>query len=234
MDYEQLPTDRLPLAELERLCASETRKRRRQEEDDPRFCLEIFRRALAAPPDQEARAAFVRLYTSFIEAKLPRSPVIMAVTSREDLVQDAWLFFWRAAKNGHLKFESLPRALAYLAFACKSAVFNALRSARKPEQPFDELFDAVDGAADPFSGAVKQAFLARLSVLVDNPLHARIFWLRYHDQLPPRQITQLLTNDGAALDGRPPTAQAVSQLLYQICRRLEQDIEIQQLLRGAP
>ena len=232
MESEQLLPRQLPMVELERYCRAETLKRRRQETDDPRYCLEIFRRALAIPADHEARETLVALYTSFIEAKLPASPLVMAITSREDLVQDTWFFFWRAARNGRLTFRTLPQALAYLGLARKSAVFNALRSARKPEQSLESEAEIADPMADPFSGMIKQAFLERLRVVVDDPLHSRIFWLRYHDELPPRQIAELLNRERVSLDGQSPTAQAISQLLYQLCRRLEQDAEIQRLLKN--
>src|SRR5262245_24340812 len=134
-----------PLAELEARCRHEPRRYRRSEPSDSRFCLEIFRRALAltgrtpadralgsAPAtedesrsatyaDEEARTTLVRIYSEFIKAHI--NPAALRNTPLEDLVQQVWLRFWRAANNG-LYFPSLEAALRYLERATLSTLIE--------------------------------------------------------------------------------------------------------------
>src|SRR5262245_20078268 len=133
----------LTLPELESRCREETDNYRKGRTSDPWFCLEIFRRAVASfharahaagsssayEADDGAREALYRLYTPFIEASISRTALLALSVSRDDIVQDVWLFFWRAAQKG-LLFPSFPQALTYLQQTARTAVLQALRKER--------------------------------------------------------------------------------------------------------
>src|SRR5688572_18888112 len=109
MAHQVLQFDRLSLVELETACRRETKRHQQGKSSDGRFCLEIFRRALLLstmrndnnPPsyaDEAARELLYQLYTPFIEANINRK--VLQTTARDELVQQVWLRFWRAANNG--------------------------------------------------------------------------------------------------------------------------------------
>src|SRR5258706_14189751 len=139
MPQESQLVAQLSLPELESGWRREPERYRRFKSSDPRFCWEIFRRALqqsagavvatarsmgapksadgmgrSAPDmpqyDEDARTALVQIYTGFIKAHI--NPAAVASSSIDDIVQQVWLRFWRAARQG-LNFASLEAALSY-------------------------------------------------------------------------------------------------------------------------
>ena len=150
----------LPLTDLEAACRKETRRYRATEPSDPRFCLEIFRRALLQtdlqsntfhsvrePPQSVERGVFEQHAHSApsyqdeeARAVLVRiyTEFITANINRtathtavlDDLVDQVWLRFWQAANKG-LSFSSLEAALTYLKLATISTLIETQRRERK-------------------------------------------------------------------------------------------------------
>jgi RNA polymerase sigma factor (sigma-70 family) len=238
----------LPLLEVERACQRETLRYRHSEPSDPRFCLEIFRRALrlstaagdAGPPvyaDEEARATLVRIYSDFIKAQINRSALQGA--PMEDLVQQAWLRFWRAANHG-LSFPTLAAALAYLKQTTLSMLFEHQRQERRRrrEASLQQLATATGNElrasddADLFPQHARRRFQARCQEMLTDGLARRVFWMRFGMALPPREIARLLAGEGVPINGRAATARGVSDLIEHCCRLLERDPEIRALLES--
>jgi RNA polymerase sigma factor (sigma-70 family) len=244
------PSD-LALPQLESKCREETDNYRKGRSSDPWFCLEIFRRAVesfharaqaagsSAPydADDSARETLYRLYTPFIEACISRTALLTLSVSRDDIVQDVWLFFWRAAQKG-LEFPSLPQALGYLQQTVRTAVLQALRKERgrtREALPNDTETEqeVSDPTADPFIQTQRRIFLERVqSVLGRTALEYRIFWLRYQMGVPPREIAPMLARENALINGQSPTASSVSHLLNQSMKRLAEDSVIRDLLKN--
>lgn len=238
----------LRILELERACQRETLRYWRSEPSDSRFCLEIFRRALrlspggsqAGPPvyaDEEARATLVRIYSDFIKAQINRSALQGA--PMDDLVQQAWLRFWRAANHG-LSFPSLAAALDYLKRTTLSMLFEHQRQERKRhrEESLQQLVAATGNEptagddADLFSQHARRRFQARCQEVLTDALARRVFWMRFGMALPPREIAQLLAGEGVTINGRAATSRGVSDLIERCCRQLELDPEIRVLLES--
>jgi hypothetical protein len=134
--------ERLSLADLDAGCRRETRQYRKSGSSDPRFCLEIFRRALEyvpAPnnpvhliaPGEEARTLLVQIYTDYIKANINRAA--LPSLSLDDLIQIVWLRFWRAANRG-LVFPTLDAALNYIKLTTASAMIEERRQERQQQQ----------------------------------------------------------------------------------------------------
>jgi RNA polymerase sigma factor (sigma-70 family) len=265
MPQESQLISQLSLPELERGCRRETERYRRTGSSDPHFCWEIFRRALQQPAsaavatarsmgapesadgaglrlsavieyDEDARTALVQIYTGFIKAHI--NPSAVASSSLDDMVQQVWLRFWRAARHG-LNFSSLEAALSYLRQTVVSTLIEAQRQARKQQrdlslqQLLETAPDAMphDTAGSLFDHHAQQRFRARCREILKNELEYRIFWMRYSVGLPPREIARELARAGVQINQRPPTASAVSDMLDRSFQRLRTDPEIHDLLR---
>jgi DNA-directed RNA polymerase specialized sigma24 family protein len=233
---------------LEAACRRETKAHRRGERSDGQYCLEIIRRALVRVAtsggdqfewgDLEAQEVFTRIYSEFIKAQINRSALYDV--SLDDVVQKVWLRFWHAvAGPKELHFPTLEAALSYLGSTIASAIIEERRRRRYKdrerslEQFASELGDAIlpDDAADPFSDVAKARFRERIRELL-NDLEYRVFALRYHGQLRPQVIAPLLHERGVTINGRPPTARGVGDLLERIFRRLKDDPELRDLLQA--
>lgn len=88
----------LPIDEIIARCQEETERYSRRDSHDPRYCYELFRRALAEQ-DQEAwqalRAQHQRLVGSWIQATLNRMEYRADDASFEDISQEVWLRLFR-------------------------------------------------------------------------------------------------------------------------------------------
>jgi DNA-directed RNA polymerase specialized sigma24 family protein len=241
---EPLPLERLPLTEIATACRREIARYRRHETSDTRYCLEIFRRALvhfngntSSRPDEAAGELLVQIYSEFIKANINRAA--LRALAFDDLVQQIWLRFWRAADAG-LAFPSLEAALRYLKLTTATTVIEERRRAsnewrsvsleQRAEASGEQ--ELVSDSADLFSQHTRQRFRDRCGEMLTDPLERRIFWRRYGMGFAPREIATQLAREGALIKGRPPTARAVSDALDRIFKRLEDDPEIQDLLRN--
>jgi RNA polymerase sigma factor (sigma-70 family) len=243
MVAEERSLSQLSIAELEQRCRQETQRFRQQGQSDPRYCLEIFQRALRLSPsadgprfaEEPAREILIGIYTSYIEATLNRQA--QRSSSPEDLVQQVWLRFWSAATKG-LDFGSLEEALSYLRRTTVTTMIEEQRQLRRRgrdeslQQHIAEVGEAatIDLRSDLFAEHVRQGFRERCRTLIPDPLEYRVFTLRYGVGLPPREIARQLAGAGIRLREREPTARAVSDLLERIFNRLRQDRDIQDLI----
>lgn len=242
------PIEQRSLVELEARCQTETRRFRHTQPSDPRFCLEIFRRALRQSAlaqgsisttytDEEARAALVRIYSEFIKAHINRAA--LRSTPIDDLVQQAWLRFWRAANAG-LTFQTLESALTYLKQVTISTLIEDQRRERKRwrDESLQQIAETDSGKtlaasdADLFDQLVRQRFRIRCREVLVDPLEYRVFYMRYSMGQPPREIAHVLADEQVSIKGRSPTARAVSDLLDRICKQLCLDPEIRALLEN--
>jgi hypothetical protein len=238
--------ERLSLADLDAGCRRETRQYRKSGASDPRFCLEIFRRALEYLPEanaalispgEDARTLLVQIYTDYIKATINRAA--LPSLALDDLIQIVWLRFWRSAKHG-LVFPTLDAALNYIKLTTISALIEERRRERQQQQQYSlqQIVDTLgeeplaDKAADLFDQHAQQRFRDRCREVLTEPLTYRIFWMRYSMGQAPRQIAKELLQAGLLLKGRAPTARLVSDLLEWSCEQLSRDAEIRDLLRG--
>ncbi|KPV52829.1 hypothetical protein SE17_13155 [Kouleothrix aurantiaca] len=241
-EQDRLALEQWPLAEIDYACQRETARYRRHEPSDTRFCLELFRRALiydgGNPPlriDEEAGEILTRTYTEFIKAHINRAAV--QASSTDDIVQQVWLRFWRAAGSG-LSFPTLEQALAYIKLVTITAVIHEQRRVRNLwrieslEQRIGETGEEAlaETVSEPFSAHVRQRFRERCRELIVDGQQWQVFWWKYGLGLQPREIASLLERAGTQIKNRPPTARAVSDMLDRIFRKLEADAEIQDLL----
>lgn len=243
-----LPLNQMALGDLAHACRRETVRFQHGEASNPRYCLEIFHRALRQGDrrlvngtnvplydDEEARTLLVTVYTEFIRAQINRTALPRQI--HEELLQDIWRNFWRAANNG-LAFDTLPGALAYLRQTAVSELIKHRRAryARLREESLQELAERTGEefatpASDLFAEHVRARFRGRCAEVLADPLEYRVFWLRYGLGYTPKEIASRLAaaGDGAS---RSYTPRRVSDLLERSFRRLSEDPEIRALLQS--
>ncbi len=246
MDKQAL--QQITLTELVAACKRETARFQHSGTSAPRYCLELFHRALrlsntaeadagTATPyaDDAAREQLVLLYTDYILAQINRA----AIPShwRSELVQDVWRNFWQAANHG-LAFNTLAAALAYLKQVTVSEVIKYRRRKyrRAREESLQELTERVGEeptteTTDLFETHVRTRFRERCAEVIRDSEEYRIFWLRYGLGYRPKEIARLLT-DANPSTSRRYTERNVSDILERCFRRLSEDSESRALLQS--
>jgi DNA-directed RNA polymerase specialized sigma24 family protein len=101
-----------------------------QREPDPRYCFELFRRALAGQ-DPLAWKALCQQYAPLVAGWVTRHPQLERSGGIiQDLVDDAFRRMWSAIKPGRFRrFHDLASLLAYLKMCAHSAVVEEARKA---------------------------------------------------------------------------------------------------------
>lgn len=224
------PPAELPLAQLEQRCHEETAKWRAGQPNDERFCLEIFRRAVALHRDEDAWQPLVVIYAFLIEANIPWTPMLRLRATRDDIAQDTWERFSKRARRGDLKCNFLGEILSFLKKTTRTAVIEWERKNRYQPEPLPPGYDPPD-PKNQFSSIDKEIFLKRARVVLKDPLMYAIFWLSYRYDLAPRQIVPVLEKLGLSWN-RPLTVKIVTELLRQCIDRLAADPIIRGLLEA--
>lgn len=238
-----------PLRELERRCREESRRYRVQGFSDGRFCLEIFHRALnqsgrqdgagASPSyaDEPARELLVLIYTDYIRAQISRRA--RHLVQEEDVIHDAWSYFWQSANDQHLVFHSLGAALQYLSRVTLTAVIRHSRRTRRQqrEESLQAMAEETGGEpllapySDQFDEFARQQFRKRCYMCLPDLTTQQIFYLRYGLGYKPKEIAAWLNEH---LEGRNVdyTARSVSDIVDRSIQKLSKDPEIRDLLQG--
>lgn len=236
-----------PLRIIEQKCVEQTKIYRREGRSDERFCLELFRRALAITgtnthgmplyADEEARTLLITIYSQYLRALINRQAT--HTLSVEDIIQQAWLRFWQAARQGFV-FTSLGEALSYLQLVLRATIIMARKEERQHRRDESlstflregEEMQVADAFANLFPQHVRRRFDARCRELIVAPLDRRIFWMRFSEGYAPREIAHRLASEGMLLADKPATARRVSDCIERIFAMLERDPEIRDLLQS--
>jgi len=151
MDNE-ISLQKLSLEDLVQRCAEETSLFFGHKDHDPKYCFELFGRAILKR-DQEAWQAIMVQYKPSVARwvnrcmdKHPDFP--FTHEDQEDFIVEAFERFWKyftPAKFGHS--HSLPAVLSYLQTCVMGAITDAWRKTRR--QNFDQELDNKDADEDP-------------------------------------------------------------------------------------
>ena len=127
-------------------CAHETSQYFGRRPHDPRFCLELFRRAIAEG-SQEAWEAVFTQYQPLVAGWVIRHPAFHRCGEDESyFVNRAFEKLWSAmVGRGVSQLGDLPGVLRYLQMCVHSAVVDHLR---QQEKPLDELEPVPLGDSD--------------------------------------------------------------------------------------
>jgi RNA polymerase sigma factor (sigma-70 family) len=201
---EQASLDTLPLPQLLLACREHQARFRHGVENDPQFCLELFRRTIEVG-DPEAWRGLVDLYQPLLRARLQQQG--LAPDMAEEVVQEAFVTFWLQSRSEAfvafwLKSKAevtsahmLAQVLNYLWGSMRFALIKLRRQQRDISLPEESdshpLLKSSDNELVIESALDAQALLGRVRKLV-TAHEWRILWLRFGHELPPREIAMLL------------------------------------------
>jgi len=185
-----LPLEAMSVSMLAERCIDEMSKYRRGEAHTERYCIELFRRALA----QRDAPAWEVMQERFHETMLrwmcghPMRDIACRFDSEENYVAQAFARFWLATTgNQQVEFQSVGAVLRYLRMSLHSVILDALRVYSRPkevslpddgepEEPFVE--ETHDG---------HEVWEAILRLLPDSR-DQRVAYLLFHCGLKPGEI----------------------------------------------
>ena len=214
---------RMSLDDLARHCAEETEKFSRHQANDPQFCFELLRRALA----DGAPEAFTRVYRNYERQVLSwvysHSGFAQTGESADFFARSALSTFYFALRGPKFaQFTSLAKVLTYLKLCVHTAIMQYLRDQRPSATTrLDEAGDLahtpdLDNRAD---AAELWAHICRLLPDQRDRLLARYVFLQ---DLKPRQIVSAHPTQWGG-------EREVSVALYRIRRLLRNDAELRRL-----
>jgi len=221
----------LSVADLARRCAQETSQFFGRRAHDPRYCLELFRRAIAAG-DQSAWEAVFTQYRPLVAGWVIRHPAFHRCREEEPyFVNRAFEKLWSAMAGRSVSgFGDLAGILRYLQMCVHSAVVDHLRrlhsSAEGPDPiPLGDSVPAMEPAAP--AGQIDRVEREEFWTLINRKLRGRkekeVVYGSYVLGLKPQEICSIFHRTF-------PTAGDVYLAKQNVLTRLRRDRELRRLL----
>lgn len=200
-----------PLSVLKTYCQQETTRYLQNQSFDPKWCFEIWRRALQGR-DEAAWAEVYEIYASFVRTNLHkhvnRRPKIRF--DEEFLLNGVFIRIYKYVTPAKFdNFENLSRLLAYLKMCCLTEVLEELRQHEKAAQdlPFDvgvpekeesHEINPAELLADPttvekeaISLADREHFWQLIERHLKTPEEKIYVYARFVVELDPREIAEI-------------------------------------------
>ncbi len=180
------------IQDLAQACADQTSRRHTpQREVDP--CYELFRRAFASPPDQEAWEAILEQYNRLIWLWLGQH-------ASDDACQEVFLRFWRAQINAEepfvARFPNTTAIMGYIKRCAGTVRIQAIREKNKQKKLLECLQDGAQveliltRTRQIKSEQWKDDFKALILSKIKDESERLVFELSYHYAMPPREICE--------------------------------------------
>ncbi len=216
----------LSVEELARRCAEETDKFNHRHSNDPRFCFELLRRALA----EDQPEAFTYVYQTYERQVIgwvySHSRFAQTGESAEFFAYAAMRKFYFALRGEKFnRFPDLPRVLTYLKSCVHTEVMQYLRDHQSSSLTLTAA-DEVEQLSDLNTQVFITEIWARIQALLPDERDRQLARCAFFQDLKPRQIVTafplLWSNE-----------RDVTLALYRIRRVLRNDSTLRQLL-GQP
>jgi len=217
----------MSLDDLAQRCAKETEKFNHRQSNDPQFCFELLRRALA----EGVSEAFTHAYRIYERQVLiwvySHSAFVQTGESADFFARSALSTFYFALRGPKFdRFPSLSQVLAYLKLCVHTAIMQYLRD-QQPEKTtlLDDLGDIADtpDLGNRADAAELWEHICRLLPDERDRLLARCVFLQ---DLKPRQIV-------GAFRAKWSSEREVSVALYRIRRTPRNDPTLQRWMGPA-
>jgi DNA-directed RNA polymerase specialized sigma24 family protein len=219
----------LPLSRVAERCQRESALYARHLDHDPRFCFELFRRAIAEG-DNRAWAAVYTQYTHYSPiARLWVEGHSLFRATGEDpeyFVNRAFERMWSALDGEKLaRFDSLAALLRYLKMCVNSAITDYIRARQREDLPLEE---AYQHPAPPIDlNGLREAELWRvLAARLPEERERIALYCRYVLGMKPNEIYA----DYPQLFG---SVKEIYNILQLILRRLRRDERLLAYLSGS-
>ncbi len=214
MTYKPLS---LPIDDLVKECREQTALYIRREDHETGPCLRLWQMAVVAQ-NQEAWAAIIEQYQPFVRKWVQQRTNTSAWLQAEEdaLLNGVFINLYRFLTPDKFDtFSGLPALMQYLKMCCWTVVADAQRdrqarlleiSLNAPSNSGDPAnstsdtgdFTLADRLGDPLN--LEEVLLDKLDRAdfwkmvwekLDEPLDRQLIYLRYVQNMPPREITQL-------------------------------------------
>jgi RNA polymerase sigma factor (sigma-70 family) len=223
----------LTLTGLRHRCALESEHFFKRREHDPRFCFELFRRAICHRNELAWEYIYLQ-YRPLVAGWVGRHPLFPAVEEQmEDFVLVAFEKMWKALTPEKFEeFSNLKSLLGYLRMCVHSAVVDAARVKER-----DELLERAFGRPDPLkeepnpgrnweTRLEREEFWRWLSGRLKNEKEQRIVYGTFILALKPREVYAQYRDTFSSIED-------VRRVKENVIARLRRDKELQALLKDA-
>jgi DNA-directed RNA polymerase specialized sigma24 family protein len=213
--------------DLAQACAqSASRRRASPHESDP--CYELFRRALAPLPDQQAWEAILNQYHRLVRLWLGQY-------AEDDTLQETFARFWQAqtntAESFAARFPDIKSVMGYLKSCALTVRFRAARAEARRHQLLEHLQDlaqteTASARLDRHESAGRERDLkAQVLARLKGERERVVFESSYHYDLPPREILQ-------RRPGLFANVREVSRVKENLLKRLRRDKDLKKWWTG--
>lgn len=223
----------LTLTGLRHRCALESDRFFKRRDHDPRFCFELFRRAICHQNELAWEYIYLQ-YRPLVAGWVGRHPLFPAVEEQlEDFVLVAFEKMWRALTPEKFEaFSELKALLGYLRMCVHSAVVDAARVKERQELIERAMGDAEAWRDDPNRGSGSDTGLEReefwhwLSGRLKNEKERQIVYASYILALKPREVYAQYPETFSSIED-------VRRVKENVVARLRRDKELRQMLGDA-
>lgn len=215
---DQAHIENLDTSQLVKRCRQESERSRRKLPHDPRYCYELFRRAIA----ENNQAAWRAIYDQY------QNLIRHWVGNRhdaEDLIQETLTRFSTAVTSERLAdFPALGALLQFLKVTAKNLVISRQRRAERERRGLDAWLAEAERRAAPNTSIDlnDEALIAAIRSRLQDPHEELVFTLTFEFGLSPRRIVDQYPQ-------RFSTAEDVYRVKERFMRRLGRDPHLRRL-----
>jgi RNA polymerase sigma factor (sigma-70 family) len=199
---------------------------------DPRFCFELFRRAIVERLDQAWRLVYEQ-YSPLVTRWARRHPAFAACGEEAQyIVNRAFDRMWSALTPERFgKFPDLKSLLRYLQMCVHSIILDALRRAKTPLLSLDDTDTGLSKVALrnpvslPQTSIQQQEFWQLIRERLKDELEEQVVYASFVLGLKPREIC-------AQYGNLFPDVRQVYRVKENVLARLRRDSELQRALVG--
>ncbi len=225
-------TDILSVPELAQRCTEETGKFLKQLKSDDRYCLELFRRAIAMR-DEQAWSSVYQQYAPLVLTWVMQHQSVVTLIGQDSapsLVNAAFAKFFQALSPAKLShFETLAAILKYLKMCAHSVVADEVRAyqARQYEDTL-ELIKQEPASEDPAEDVIANLAVQTLWEVIQDELRSDderlLVYLAYVQGMKPGEISRIHQHYFPAVDD-------VYRIKRNVLERLRRNRRLQTILR---
>lgn len=227
----QADVNALSLSGIAHRCAQETDRFFQRKRHDPRYCFELFRRAIVDHCERAWELVYVQ-YAPLVSAWVKRHPAFLeSGEEAQYFVNRAFQRMWGAISSDRLsRFPDLKFLLRYLQMCVHSVILDKVRAAehavvaRQVEDIAAERVAADPGAENPALARVyRQEFWTQINARLRTDQERCVMYGSFLLALKPRDIVD-------QFPGTFGDVREVYRVKENVLARLSRDAELRRIL----
>lgn len=222
----------LTVEDLAQRCAQETDYYFNNKENDPRYCFELFRRAIRGQDERALDMIFIQyqpLVLKWVDKWMHKHQDFQSFTDEaQDYVAQAFERFWISFTPAKFdRSQSLAAVLRYLQMCVNGAITDAWRKSRRFElgqEATDDEQQFLDSEPTPEDILQAEEFWQLIRKKSKDPREYTVVYASFHLDLSPREILAEFRDEFRHI-------KEIYQHKANFLERLERDEEIREFLR---